>query len=101
MCVLLVPVYLKIFKSSDYLKNKMKFNFLFPICPLKSRKYNRAKYCLAKIAKLSTSKEYSKLNATLLYLGCFSVRLPTNAIFFYRLLMALFYPLCSFNSWKC
>lgn len=68
MCVLLVPVYLKIFKSSDYLKNKMKFNFLFPICPLKSRKYNPAKYCLAKIAKLST----------LLYLGCFSVRLTTK-----------------------
>ena len=68
MCVLLVPVYLKIFKSSDYLKNKMKFNFLFPICPLKSRKYNPAKYCLAKIAKLST----------LLYLSCFSVRLTTK-----------------------
>ena len=58
----------------------MKFNFLFPICPLKSRKYNPAKYCLAKIAKLSTSKEYIKLNATLLYLGCFSVRLPTSNI---------------------
>ena len=78
MCVLLIPVYLKIFKSSDYLKNKMKFNFLFLICPLKSRKYNPAKYCLAKIAKLSTSKEYIKLNASLLYLGCFSVRLPTK-----------------------
>ena len=76
MCVLLVPVYQEIFKSSGHVKNKMKFNFLFPICPLKSRKYNPAKYCLAKIAKLRTSKEYIKLNATLLYLGCFSVRLP-------------------------
>ena len=98
MCVLLVPVYLEIFKSSGHLKNKMKFNFLFPICPLKSRKYNPAKYCLAKIAKLSTSKEY-KCDTPLLRLLLSSI--THKAIFFYRLLMALCYPLCSFNSWKC
>ena len=63
ICVLLIPFYLNILKTSlDVWKIKSscikkawiaKFNDLFHSCPLKSRKLNPAKYCLAKIAEIN------------------------------------------------
>ena len=63
ICVLLISFYLNILKTSlDVWKIKSscikkawiaKFNDLFHSCPLKSRKLNPAKYCLAKIAEIN------------------------------------------------